>query len=831
MGPPLSLRASVYDILEVAPPDNRVSHGVQRLTILLVFLNTMALILSFIDVFKPYQIYVFWLVETLSTAFFMVEYFLRLWSAPASQHYRGRLRFALRFLLLIDLAAILPFVVALCMPSRDVTLYFLRLGWGIRHLKLLRYVRPWPLVKTSRDDLLLDAEERLEQVCQQVAQAREMDLARVHRSIDAVSRQCYAASMRQRERQRREPQPLSPPTGRLDAASSPFLPLLEQLADDLTDSAHMAEIGALISAAYQQSASVFDAAPRRAMVDVALDGEGRVGQKLVPLRRIGQQHFTPMASCLAEAIGTRQPLYVAEVQREMSRLRTAMVAALEQDGSQEGEISLNRTINQLRDVDVPVRLAWDNILLQLEEQQQQRSQWVNTDIERYGSLSFYLGGLWRWLRSRLRAIRRLSRLAVRLWATLQRLHRDSLAFISRTLVPVLQRLGVLKTPTRELLRVLDEARLDSVLERGLPADYLRYFAFPGLKDEELFIGFDEELVHINAAIERWQDQRESSFIVYGHRGVGKSTLLHMAQQRLFANHPVTYDTITQKVTTTAALVEHLAELLGCPDADSVEALADDLLVRPPRAILLEDCHYLFFRNVGGLEAIRHLFWLIAKTNHHVLWGVSLDQCGYDFLNQILPLNDLCHIQIGMQERSPEELRRLIMMRHNRSGISLYYVHDKRNAKAVRRHVKALRKQRRSGRDNLQEALELAFFDGLARACAGNITVALFYWLRALQVQDADRYDVQPFAELNLSLIWEFSQGQAFILVAILQHGQLTPEELADILDTDKIETRLELEILANHNILQHDPHLDTFEVNPVVLKTICAMLQARRLLY
>lgn len=281
-----------------------------------------------------------------------------------------------------------------------------------------------------------------------------------------------------------------------------------------------------------------------------------------------------------------------------------------------------------------------------------------------------------------------------------------MAFISRTLVPVLQRLGVLKPPTRELLRVLDEARLDSVLERGLPADYLRYFAFPGLKDEELFIGFDEELVHINAAIERWQDQRESSFIVYGHRGVGKSTLLHMAQQRLFANHPVTYDTITQKVTATAALVEHLAELLGCPDADSVEALADDLLVRPPRAILLEDCHYLFVRNVGGLEAIRHLFWLIAKTNHHVLWGISLDQCGYDFLNQILPLNDLCHIQIGMQERSPEELRRLIMMRHNRSGISLYYVHDKRNAKAVRRHVKALRKQRRSGRDNLQEALEL-----------------------------------------------------------------------------------------------------------------------------
>src|SRR5215813_7427073 len=234
MGPPLllNLKAAVYDILEVTPPDNRVSRYVQRLTILLIFLNTMALILSFTDVFKPHQIYVFWLVETLSTAFFMVEYGLRLWSVSASQRYRSRLRFALRFLLLIDLAAILPLFVALCMPSRDIILYFLRLGWGIRHLKLLRYVRPRPLVKTSRDALLHDAEERLEQVRQQVVQGREMDLARVHRSIDAISRQCYAAAMRQRERQRHEPQALAPPTGRLDTASSPFLPLLEQLVDD-----------------------------------------------------------------------------------------------------------------------------------------------------------------------------------------------------------------------------------------------------------------------------------------------------------------------------------------------------------------------------------------------------------------------------------------------------------------------------------------------------------------------------------------------------------------------------------------------------------------------
>ena len=70
-------------------------------------------------------------------------------------------------------------------------------------------------------------------------------------------------------------------------------------------------------------------------------------------------------------------------------------------------------------------------------------------------------------------------------------------------------------------------------------------------------------------------------------------------------------------------------------------------VRPPRAILLEELSLSVFsecwRSRGDSTP---LFWLIAKTNHHVLWGVSLDQCGYDFLNQILPLNDLCIFRLA-----------------------------------------------------------------------------------------------------------------------------------------------------------------------------------------
>ncbi len=802
----------------------------QRCTMLLVFLNTMALILSFSDFFTPHQMYVFWIVETLSAAFFAVEYFLRLWSASASQRFRGRLFYGLRLHSLIDLAAFLPFVVVLFTPSRDVIMSLLRLGWGLRHLKLLRYVRPRSVVDASRDALLHDMEEQLAQIQQQVARGRELDLARAQHCLDAVSRQCSEAALRHHELWRQQPQQSPLPAPRLDVEASPFLALLNQLADDLTDAAHSAENVALIVAAYQQSASIFDPVPKRALVDVVLDGAGRVGPKPVPLRRLGRKHFTPMAWRYTEVCGKRRPLYVAEVRRELARLRAAMASALDDSGSQEGEVGLNRAINQLHDVDPPVRLAWDNVLWHLEEEQQKRLQSVRIDIERYGSLIFALGNLWRWLSSRLSATRRVPETVARLWAAILRLYRESRAAIIRALRPGLQRLGLLKTPTRELLRALDDARLDSVFERGLPSEYLRHFDFFPLTDEGLFLGFDEEFAHINAAIERWQTRRESSFILYGHPGVGKSTLLSMARQRLLVAHPVVHAAIPCKLTTAAALGEYLLALLKIYDVGHFDALAQALLDGPARVIWLEDCHHLLFRTVDGLEAIRYLLWLIAKTNHHILWGIALDKCCFNFLNQMLPLDELFHLHIGIRERSSEELRRLIMLRHNRSGVRLYYMHNKRHAKALRRQVRVLRAQHR-GRVNLQEALELMFFERLAAASGGNITVALFYWLRAIHAQDADRYVVSPREALNLLLIWELSHDHAFILVAILQHGSLTVAELANVLDVDALELRLELEILTNHNLLQLDPKADAFTVNPVVQKTVCAMLRARNLLH
>ncbi len=597
-----SFKTIVYHILEVSPPDHRLSRFIRRTTISLVGLNTLALVLSFLaDSKEPLSqiqnllsfyklnpapvvaalawikanlLYGLWGIETLSTAWFTVGFVLRLWTASEHRRIGGRPRVVFWLLLLIDFVVILPFFVALLTPTRELTLQVLRLGWAIRHLKLIRYLRQTPAVHDSRDALLMETEAQLAQVRQQVVKVRETDLARVSQHIEDVRHQCFEVSMQPGVFQRHDSGPLSPPPHARGAEE--LHTLFDRLEADITDETQISEFADLINTIYTQSASIFDAAPRWATVEVDLTGNGLTGQKRIPLRRLGRNHFSPMAWQRGQRFGKSQRMYVPDVQRDLANARTDLRRSLELGNTPAGKISLSRTIHELRDLDVPVRLAWDGLIWQLEDAHHRRLHLVGNDIDRYGSLSFYVVSCWRWLGRRLSSAMRLLEFFRQLIAAFHRLRHAIAASILRVLRPWLLWLGFLKTPTFELLRAFDEARLDSVHGCGLPTTYLKHFEFTPLSKDDVFLGLDEEFEQINYAIRRWQEKRQSSFLIYGHRGFGKTTLMNMARQQLFTNDLVTHESVTQKIVTPLGLIGYLTDLLDLENIHDVAALSQIL---------------------------------------------------------------------------------------------------------------------------------------------------------------------------------------------------------------------------------------------------------------
>lgn len=155
-------RRRAWEILEVARPGDRMSARFDIAIRALIALNVAAVILETVPSADRAAGGLFLAFEIVSVAVFSLEYLGRVWSSVESPAYRaplrGRLRFALTPLALIDLLAVLPSL----LPMLGVDLRILRgvrLFRLFRILKLARYSRSLRAMgrvfRRSREELLI----------------------------------------------------------------------------------------------------------------------------------------------------------------------------------------------------------------------------------------------------------------------------------------------------------------------------------------------------------------------------------------------------------------------------------------------------------------------------------------------------------------------------------------------------------------------------------------------------------------------------------------------------------------------------------------------------
>jgi voltage-gated potassium channel len=136
------LRRRVYTVLEQGDGADGVSLALNRFLILLIVATLTATVIESVPEMANAYAPALSAVEWTATLVFSLEYAARLWSAaehPLLKHHGlffGRLRFALSFPGLIDLAAILPFWLSVFIAPDFRVLLVLRL---VRFFKLTRY--------------------------------------------------------------------------------------------------------------------------------------------------------------------------------------------------------------------------------------------------------------------------------------------------------------------------------------------------------------------------------------------------------------------------------------------------------------------------------------------------------------------------------------------------------------------------------------------------------------------------------------------------------------------------------------------------------------------
>jgi voltage-gated potassium channel len=136
----MTLRHRTANILHRPESPSALGRRINLALSVLIFLNVVAMVVDTVPTLPPVWHNALVVFETVSFVLFAIEYVARVWSAVEIEKFRrpvvGRLRFATRFLPLVDLAALLSYFAP----------------FDLRFLRLLRVVRLLRVLHLSEYD-------------------------------------------------------------------------------------------------------------------------------------------------------------------------------------------------------------------------------------------------------------------------------------------------------------------------------------------------------------------------------------------------------------------------------------------------------------------------------------------------------------------------------------------------------------------------------------------------------------------------------------------------------------------------------------------------------
>lgn len=338
-----------------------------------------------------------------------------------------------------------------------------------------------------------------------------------------------------------------------------------------------------------------------------------------------------------------------------------------------------------------------------------------------------------------------------------------------------------------LAAVTEEERLETVealaetdrLLDGFPLVYRRLFTFDPVRDPSLLEGRAQELRVVRRHVGRWQSGLTDALVLTGFHGSGQTSFLNVVRQTLFEDADVRVLDLRHRMRTEAELVEALADVLRI-EAEltrTLDALADCLFARerssPMPVCMIEHLEHLYLRQVGGSKLLEALFLFVSRTDSHVLWIATVSDYGWQLIRKAEPAASSLVVVHRLAPITRLGLESIIMTRHRRSGLPLHFELPAADANPLfaRRYRRARTEPER------QEILRTEYFDRLHRASGQNVMLALFYWLRSVNMdQEEGVLRVTAVEPLRFGFLQAFDLEQAFSLKALLEHASLTVEE-------------------------------------------------------
>ena len=356
-------------------------------------------------------------------------------------------------------------------------------------------------------------------------------------------------------------------------------------------------------------------------------------------------------------------------------------------------------------------------------------------------------------------------------------------------------------------------------QHDLPEDLLAHFPTRPLTKQDRPVRpafFDE----IKSQFERWSNTKsEGSIALVGASGMGKTTVLRMLEAEL--GEAVMHGRVMTKVTGEKQMVSTLARALGIDgELTTGKEIVAALQSEERRIIALDDCHNLFLRKIGGFRAWEAFTQVVSESCDNVFWVCSFNEAAWEYLNDISDRVGYFRQVVTMPPWTDEDIRRLILTRARRSR--------------YRPNFTDLLVSRVEGVNVSTQIIGTAhgYFRLLWDFTSGNPRLATHFWLRSL-VPDVEkrRIRVHLFDSPSVSELEDLSDDIAFVLAGIVEHENVTADELATICNMPEEFCRFALRYLREAGYLWRDKITGRTYLHFHWQQTVIRYLKRKHLLY
>lgn len=318
------------------------------------------------------------------------------------------------------------------------------------------------------------------------------------------------------------------------------------------------------------------------------------------------------------------------------------------------------------------------------------------------------------------------------------------------------------------------------------------------RDEE--IDRPREVERLLKALDAWSTDEDSGGAValIGERNMGKTTILAQAHDALQARldgsdgTTLTWLTLVERITTPADVHDLLVALFELPGSTTHDTLVHAILDGPRRLVIVDECHMLFLRRIGGFAALDTFLNVVSLTRQRVFWLLSFNLYAWRYLNRVNNRRHYFRDTLTLTGFGDAELRSLIDRRNARAGVQPDFSRLALAGARPGRHGFELVKTSEG------------YFRLLNEYAAGNPGIAMALWLRSLRQQPDGTAIVQLFRPPGETQLKELDDNQLFSLTAIAQHESLTAEELASVLNMPVGQALLHFNLFLEHDFIRLD---------------------------